>query len=49
MEVEVQHAEYGGDGWLHFLITHFLVFPSSRGQFFITIKVVPDTYLGNAK
>lgn len=38
MEVEVQHAEYGGNGWLHFLITNFIVSPSSRGEFLITIK-----------
>ena len=27
MEVEVQRVEYSRDGWLHFLITRFLVFP----------------------
>ena len=46
MEVEVQHAEYGGNGWLHFLITNFIVSPSSRGEFLSHLKVVPDTDLG---
>lgn len=38
MEVEVQQLEYGGNGWLHFLITHFFSFPHRAVESFITIK-----------
>ena len=34
------------NGWLHFLISNFLVFFHRAVGSFITIKVVPDTYLG---
>ena len=38
MEVEVQRLEYGRDGWLHFLITRFLVFFHRAVESLITTK-----------